>query len=101
MPGCLTFTEEVQYWRLNHTKIPVLIVDGEDFIPVLGQVLIVRYFVNDLISTLELIDSLDELVLRHGIVEHLKVILAADDHLHGRPPDIFDDQILSYGLLRE
>lgn len=79
----------------------ILVVDRENLLAILRQVLVICDFVNDLISTLEFVNSLDKLILRHWIGKHFKVILAPNDHLHGRPPNVLNYEILSDCFLRE
>ena len=75
--GCLTRLQKVQYWRLNQAQEAVLMVHRVLFVRVFGQLCEVSYLVDNLVSPLELIDSLHILVLRHGVLQGFKVVVAS------------------------
>ena len=56
--------------------------------------------IDDLIGGLELIDTLDKLVLCHRVDVYKEVILAAHYQVHRVPPEILEDQVLADSLLR-
>lgn len=90
---------KLSYWLLDQAQKAVLVVHGEELVFILRPHGHVSNLANYLVSSLEFIDAWDELVLGHGVFVHVKVVLAAHDHVQGRPPDVLDDKVFAIVLL--
>ena len=99
MVGYLTAFNKLSHWLLDQAQEAVLVVHGEELVFILRPHRHVCNLANYLVCSLELIDARDELVLGHGVLVHVEVVLAAHDHVQGRPPDVLDDQVFAIVLL--
>ena len=99
MEWSFTFFQVNKYWSLNQSKEAIFVMDSEQLILIFWLLLLIGKFEDDLISSLELVDSLDVLILGHGIVHLLEVMSCPDDHVQVSPEYVLNNQVLSDSLL--
>ena len=97
--GHLAALNELRHGLLNQAQKAVLVMYREKFVLILRPHCHVDNLADYLVCSFELIDAWDELVFGHGVFVHVKVELAAQDHVQGGPPNVFDDQVLAIVLL--